>query len=72
MEKILDFGQKHILRLIARDKTSDGWATVSAQLYNVIRNNIPSELATFETVGDGGRVKLTDMGNSVVSSMAWL
>ena len=44
----LESGQKHILRLIARDKKEDGWTTVSAQLYKVVSASIPAELATPE------------------------
>jgi hypothetical protein len=68
----LDGGQKHILKLIARDKKDDGWTTVSSQLYKTLSANIPAELATFEPVGDAGRAKLTDAGQGIIDAMAWL
>jgi hypothetical protein len=70
--KPLDAGQKHILRLIARDCNSDGWATVSSALYGVLCSSLPPELVTFEPSGGAGRARLTGAGRAVVESMAWL
>lgn len=70
--RTLDAGQKHILQLIERDKKPDGWSTVSAQLYPTLSSNIPAELATFEKLETGGRVKLTESGKAVLSAMEWL
>lgn len=70
--KPLDMGQKHILKLIARDRDSEGWATVSAMLYKTLSASLPSELVTFEPNGDAGRAKLTEAGQGVIDSMAWL
>jgi hypothetical protein len=64
--------QKHVLRLIARDKKENGWTVVSSKLYKVLSSNIPVELATFEHVEEGGRAKLTEAGQNVVDAMAWL
>jgi hypothetical protein len=68
----LDNAQKHILRLIHRDKDSQGWTKVSEALCKTVRENIPSDLATFEKLEDGGRVKLTEEGNGVILAMAYL
>ncbi len=68
----LDSGAKHILRLIARDKQSDGWATISQQLYPCLSKSIPHELVTFEKLESGGRAKLTSTGESIVEAMEWL
>lgn len=68
----LDAGQKHILRLIDRDKKADGWTPVSSQLYKTLSADIPAELATFEPVGDAGRAQLTDAGNGIIEAMKWL
>ena len=72
MNKKLDDGQKHILRLIERDKREDGTALVSEQLYNVLSVNMPKELVTFEKLNNGGIVKLTDEGKAVIIGMKWL
>jgi hypothetical protein len=68
----LDAAQKHILTLIRRDKKADGWTFVSEQLFAVLSKNIPTRLAVFEKLEDGGRAKLTDEGESVLNAMAWL
>ena len=72
MDKKLDYGQKHIMRLISRDKGADGWATVSEQLYPVLSRKMPEKLMVFEKLGNGGRVKLTIEGEAVLNAMAWL
>jgi len=68
----LDAGQKHMLKIIHRDADDDGWTEVSEQLFPVLLKTMPKELVTFEKLQDGGRAKLTDEGNNVVSAMAWL
>jgi hypothetical protein len=68
----LDHGQKHVLRLIDRDKKSDGWTTISAQLFPAISTSLPAELATFEATADGGRARLTDLGFNILEAMLWL
>ena len=65
----LNYGQKHILELIARDKNPDGWASVSSVLYPHLCKTLPSELVTLEPVGDAGRVRLTKAGQEVVDAM---
>lgn len=68
----LDIQHKHILKLIARDRDSEGWAKVSDQLYPVLSKNIPTELAEFEKQKEGSRARLTDEGESVLNAMKWL
>lgn len=65
-------GQKHILRLIQRDKEEDGWASVSEQLCKSISTALPAELATFEKTESGGRIRLTEQGHAIVFSMEYL
>jgi hypothetical protein len=68
----LNAGQKHVLSLINRDRKADGWTTVSKTLFATLSATTPVELATFEATEAGGRVKLTEAGQEVVNSMAWL
>lgn len=68
----LDTGQKHILAIINRDKKSDGWTSVSSQLYKPLKETTPSELATFEQVGESYRVMLTTEGQNILRAMEWL
>lgn len=42
-ETKLDAGQKHILRLVARDADSEGWATVSSVLLPHLRTSMHAE-----------------------------
>ena len=70
----LDYGEKHILSMIARDREQDGWARVSSVLYPHLCKTLPTELVMLEPVGNAGRVKLTQEGETVVSAMKceWL
>lgn len=70
----LDAGQKHLLGLIVKEADSEGWAPVSAQLLPFLTKELPSELVTFEPVGDEGRgrARLTDVGENLMDAMAWL
>jgi hypothetical protein len=68
----LTSAHKHILKLIARDKSDSGWTSVSELLFPQISKNMPTELCQFEKLEVGGRVKLTEEGKNVVESMAWL
>lgn len=62
----------HILKLIARDRDKEGWASVSEKLFCMLSETIPSELATFERLDSGGRAKLTDEGQNVINALLWL
>ena len=68
----LDNGQKHILRLIARDCDDEGWTAVSEALYPHLSKNMPSELVEFEKLEIGGRARLTEEGHNVINAMKWL
>jgi hypothetical protein len=72
MKTKLNHGQKHILKLITRDRTQDGWAQVSKTLYETLSGSIPSELAVFEKLENGGRAKLTAEGQGLVNALEWL
>jgi len=72
MTTTLDHGQKHVLKLIARDRKEDGWTKVSEILYKHLVASMPPELATFEKLEDGGRAKLTTEGQGVINALAWL
>jgi hypothetical protein len=66
--------QKHLLKLISRDKKPDGWTTVSKTLCNLLERmslDIP-ELVTFERIDDEGRIKLTEKGESIIAATAYL
>lgn len=71
---ILDASQKHILTLIHRDKKPDGWTSVSPRIYRALFESIPTALATFEPLGEFGRVRLTRAGQQVIDAMnnPWL
>ena len=69
----LDAGQKHMLRLIDRDKDSDGWAKVSKVVMPLLEKTMPGELIELAKSDDGsGKARLTDNGRGVVDAMAWL
>lgn len=74
MDIKLDEGQKHILKLVARDVGADGWTPVSATLYPHLDKSIPKELLDIELVGDEGRgrARLTGKGENLIDAMAWL
>lgn len=74
MPKKLNAGQKHTLKLIKRGADAEGWAIVSISLFPIIAKKMPSELVTLEKTGKegGGRVRLTDLGASVVTAIDWL
>ena len=72
MKDKLEAQHKHIMRLIARDCDDDGWAVISEQLYLPLSENMPDELMTFEKLEVGGRARLTEEGNNVLSAMDWL
>jgi len=73
-ETKLDAGQKHILKLIARDADGEGWTPVSSQIFPLLQTTFPAALFELESVGDEGRgrARLTSVGQSVLDAMAWL
>lgn len=70
----LDAGQKHMLKLIDRDKNSAGWTLVSDVLYPHLVKNMPSELVEFCGISLVGsyNVKLTTDGQNIIKAMEWL
>ena len=72
--KPLDAGQKHMLRLIAKEAGADGWAPASAPIFRLLKDGMPSQLIELESVGDAGRgrARLTEAGANLLDAMAWL
>ncbi len=70
----LDSGQKHFLRLIARDQQNPGgWCPVSKVVYPLVQKTMPAELVEHHPTEDGrGRARLTAAGQSLLDAMAWL
>jgi len=62
----IDIGQKHILTLIQRDSGPDGWTPVSKALFPTVSKAIPTSLAVFEELEEGGRARLTEEGTIVL------
>lgn len=71
MTRKLNAGDRHMLRLIARDAGADGWVNTSPPVY-VMLKSVPSELIELYQTPTGGRVRLTAEGRNVVKAMAWL
>jgi hypothetical protein len=69
--KKLDSGDKHLLRLIAKDANPEGWATVSNWVLPLVVA-MPPELRDLERIGDHGRVRLTPLGQALVDAMGYL
>jgi len=68
----LEIEHIHILKLIARDCDTDGWASIAEMFYNQLVLNMPIELIKFEKLETGGRARLTEEGQHVVNAMKWL
>ena len=70
----LDSGQKHFLRLIAKDQQGpDGWCPVSKVVYPLVQKTMPAELVEHQPTEDGrGRARLTQDGQNLLDAMAWL
>lgn len=64
----LTAGDKHLLRLIRREKDADGWAKVSKMLWPIILA-LPTQLVETRASDDGGFIRLTDAGSTVLD---WL
>lgn len=69
----LDSGEKHFLRLIARDQQNpNGWAPVSKTLFPLVQK-MPTELVELHPTEEGrGRARLTERGQSLIDAMEWL
>ena len=72
IERKLHGGDRRVIKLIARDRDDEGWATVTATLLRVIRDAVPAALVVFEETENGGRARLTDEGEAVARAMPWL
>ena len=70
--KKLDHGQRHIMKLIDRDKGPDGWTKVSEALFPHMMKSLPVELVELEKTDTGRRARLTGNGNCVLYAMQWL
>jgi hypothetical protein len=72
MEK-LDAGQKHMLKLVDREKDGDGWAKVSSLVMPLLETKMPPELIEIAKDNSGaGRARLTQQGRGIVDAMAWM
>ena len=71
-------GHKNILTLIRKGVKEDGWAPVSRHVAPLFADpaipggTVPAELCEYESLGEGGRARLTPMGNGIVDAMIWL
>jgi len=74
--KKLTEGQKHIMRLVDRDKNEAGWTPVSAMLYYHIRGEFSTDILDMKENkkggGSGGFARLTEKGNSILAAMIYL
>lgn len=74
----LTAGERHILTLIQRDAGLDGWTPVSKVVAPLFTDKkipcgvMPNALCEFEPVGEGGRARLTQLGNNLLEAMLWL
>lgn len=72
--KKLDAGQKHLLKLIAKEQACpEGWAPVSKIVYPLLEA-MPGALVECRRDGDEGRgrARLTPAGEGLLDAMAWL
>jgi hypothetical protein len=68
----LDSGQKHLLRLVAKDAKADGWANASYVVYRLIDKTIPRALVELYGSTDIRRIRLTPLGQQLLHAMEWL
>lgn len=74
----LTAGEKHILTLVSKGADADGWAPVSkfvAPLFTdrkIPCGTMPAALCEFESLGEGGRARLTELGKNLLEAMLWL
>lgn len=62
----LNGGDRHLLQLVQRDKDAEGWTPVSATVWPLMLR-LPPELVTIEPLIEGGRARLTDAGETVLT-----
>lgn len=70
----LDSGQRHFLRLIEKgQQCPSGWCPISKTLFTLVQKTMPEELVEYHPTEDGGgRAKLTQEGENLLSAMEWL
>lgn len=61
----LNDGDKHLLKLIANAPQIEGWSKVSKTVWPVIAK-LPNELVEKRPSNDGGHVRLTDTGHTIL------
>ncbi len=61
----LDYGDKHLLRLIRQGQDGEGWAAVSKIIFPLIKG-LPDQLVIWEETAEKYRAKLTDTGNAIL------
>lgn len=61
----LTLSERHLMRLIRKDRNAAGWAKVSAQVWPLVEK-LPKELVKAVASGDGGSVSLTEAGEVVL------
>lgn len=63
--------QRDVIRLIGRSTpTADGWYSVSAVLWGMVKLNLTADLAVKEETASGGRIRLTPKGQAVLLAIA--
>ena len=66
MKQRLDAGQRHLLRLVAKGKGSDGWSKVSSAVWPLVKE-LPDDLVDKVDSVEGGEVRLTPIGEAVLT-----
>lgn len=66
-------GQLHLIKLVAKGQNNqEGWAPVSLPIFRFMAE-IPTELVEFVKINESsGRARLTDAGQNLINSLAWL
>ncbi len=62
----LAHGDIHLLKLIRKDKGTDGWTKVSKAVWPLVES-LPTELCELKKEADGGFIKLTPEGDTVLN-----
>ena len=65
MTKELSANDKHLLRLIRKDKGYGGWTKVSGAVWPLVQS-LPSELVELKTTDFGHLIRLTEKGDTVL------
>ena len=65
----LSGGDRHFIKLIARDADVQGWSKVSAQVMPLVRK-MPSGFVEIDE--ENSKVRLTEAGKNIHDAMEWL